>query len=601
MSTRSTAIARGVVLQVLAKFSALPLSMITLAIATRYLDAAGYGVLATAVVFVGTFEALTELGIGTVIVRRVAGHGADLERLVGMNISFSTFYALPLALLAAATGLVVYAGEPQKQLAVAIIAVGLVFSTLSSCFEPVFDVRVRYSSAASAEFLSRVLTLGAAASVATFDLGLPAMAAVQVIPQALRLVIQWWGASRLAVIRWVVDRGEMWALLKESFPLTVITIIAVLYWRGDGLILSLLGDDRQVGAYYLAVQIAFTLTLVSQVFERSVLSTINETYGSDRDRFARAVDQGYRFLLLVGIPIAVIGWPLAGRMAGLIGEEQFRPLAGPPLQLFFVAVAMTFLSAIVSDGLIAAHEQRYLTAMSTFNLVLNLAGNAVLIGVLGFGAVACGIMLVITETIGVVASQWRLRRHGVHPLPFGYIARLVPAALLALIAIRLTEDLPLIVPMAAGGIAYVVGAVLVGAVPASMRSALLGALRPKSLDAMEADAAAGPHGDGDDDVPGGRPLDAGTEAVPSLPAVAPPVPAGRRPEPDAVTTRLARVPAGAASAPAAAAAATGGRHALREADPLDLPTTELDLNSLQTIRMRALSTKVVEMRVVRRR
>ncbi|MCD2190226.1 flippase [Actinomycetospora soli] len=597
MSTRSTAIARGVAIQVLAKFSALPLSMVTLGIATRYLGEGGYGVLAAAVVFAQTFEAFTELGLGTIIVRRVAGLGGNLERLVGMNISFSTLYAVPLAIIAAIAGFGVYWGDYEQQAAVAVLAVGLIFTTVSSCYEPVFDVKVRYSSAASAEFFSRVLTLSAAASVAYFDWGLLAMCAVQIIPQALRLVIQWWGARRLTTLSWVVDWPEMWRLLKEAFPLTIISIIAVLYWRADGLLLSILGTQEQIGGYYAALQIAFTLTLISQVFERSVLSTINETYNSDRERFARAVDQGYRFLLLVGFPIAVIGWPLAQRMADLVGGSNgVGAFAGPPLQFFFIAVAMTFLSAIVSDGLIAAHEQRYLTTMSTINLGINIVGNIILIPHLG--AVACGIMLIVTETIGVLASQWRLRRHGVHPLPFGYLARLVPAGLLALGAIWLTYDLPLLIPLAAGGIAYFAGALLVGAIPPAMRNALLGALRPKSLDRMEAEAAA-------------ENADDGIGVAPSAPTVDPRIdPAGVGL--DAATTVLpgmARVPEGR-SAPDALDAETaqmrptvaaGTRSAPRRdfADITDVPTMELDMAALQTIRMRQ-QGKFVEMRVIRK-
>ena len=523
MSTRSTAIARGVVLQVLAKFSVLPLSVLTLGVATRYLGPQDYGLLATAVVFVTSFEAFSELGIGTVVVRRVAGRGGNLERLVGNSLAFSSAYAVPLAAVAGLVGLGVYWGQTEQQLAVVVLALGLVASTLANCFDPVFDVRVRYSAAASAEFLSRVLTLTAAVGVAYFDLGLLGMCAVQIIPQTLRLGIQWWGARRLATIRWVPDVASIGGLLREALPLTVISIIGVLYWRADGLILSILAPPEQIGGYYLAIQIAFTLTLVSRVFSRSVLSTINETYATDRPRFGRAVDQGYRFLLLVGVPISVVGWPLSGRMAQVVGDEAFRPFAGPPLQLFFVAVSLTFLSAIVSDGLIAAHEQRFLTTMSSINLAINVVGNIVLIPYLG--ALACGIMLVLTETIGILASQWRLRRHGAHPLPFGYLARLAPAAVLALVAVRLTYDLPLAVPMIAGGVAYVAGAFACGAVPRSLRDAALGALRPESLDRMESAAAA---------------------------------------------------------------------------DGVDAPTTELDVASLQTVRLRAARRDYVEMRVVPR-
>jgi hypothetical protein len=211
-------------------------------------------------------------------------------------------------------------------------------------------------------------------------------------------------------------------------------------------------------------------------------------------------------------------------------------------------------------------------------------------------------MLLVTETIGVTMSQWRLRRHGVHPLPFGYLLRLLPPGALALGAIWLTYDLPLIVPMAAGGIAYFGGALLIGAIPASMRNALLGALRPRSLDRMEAEAAAAADQEGlgvapsgptvgpfpDPDRAGG--LDAETTVLPDLTRV----PDTRAPADalDAETTQLR---------PQAVAAAAAGRNGRRDTAPdiTDVPTMELDLAALQTIRMRQ-QGKYVDLRVIRR-
>ncbi|MDL5157125.1 oligosaccharide flippase family protein [Actinomycetospora termitidis] len=546
---RSTAVARGVVFQVAAKFSGLPLSIITLSVVTNYLGQGGYDVLAAAVVFAGAFEALTELGIGTIVVRRVAGRGEDLESLVAMNIGFSTIYALPLAAAVAGAGVFIYWGDPTAQAATAIIAAGLAATTVSNTFEPVFDVRVRYSSAASAEFLSYVITLGAALGIQHFDLGLLAMCVVQILPQCLRLGIQWWGASRLIRISWKPSFSGSMSLLREALPITIISIIGVAYWRADGLVLTALGGPGEIGAYYLALRIAFTLSQISKVFERSVLSTVNEAFAENRARFAEAIDRGYRFLILIGLPVAALGWALSDRIVALVGNEDFVPTTGPVLALFFVAVAMTFLSAIVSDGLIAADEGRYLTTMSTINLIINIVGNIILVPHLG--AVACAIMLIVTETIGVAASQWRLRRWGVHAIPIGYVARLLPAAALALGAIELTYSLPLIVPLALGGIAYLGGAVLTGAIPPAMRNALLGALRPQSLDRMEADHADGVAAREADEF-----ADAPTMVIPAL---------------------WPRSMAGT----------------------LDAPTTELNAALLETMRMRALQTKYVDLEIRR--
>jgi O-antigen/teichoic acid export membrane protein len=436
-------------------------------------------VLTTAVVFVGLFDVCTELGVGTVIVRRVAGRDeAALPRLVGVNLALSAGYALPLAIVCATTGFLAYSGQPRVQLAVLVVSALLVFDSLASCFAPVFDLRVRYSGVALAEFASRALTLAAAATIAATGAGLLAMCAVQALPPLQNLVISAVAAHRLVPLRLVPDLAEMRRLLRESLPFTAIIVIAVVYWRADGVLLSLMSDAGQIAGYGIALQLAFSLTVLPQVFSRSAQSTINEGYATDPARFAAAVDSGYRFLLLCAAPVAVLGIPLAGRIVTVVASAGFVAEATPVLRLFFVAVAISFLTGIASDALVAAHEQRFLTTLSALNLLGNLGLNLLLIPRLG--ATATGIALVATELSGVVFTQFRLRRIGVAAFPFGYLLRLVPGLLLALLALWATWSLPLAVPLLAAGLAYPIGAVLSGAVPAEMRAALTGAIRRKT-------------------------------------------------------------------------------------------------------------------------
>jgi O-antigen/teichoic acid export membrane protein len=222
------------------------------------------------------------------------------------------------------------------------------------------------------------------------------------------------------------------------------------------------------------MQLAFNLAVIPQVFSRSAMSTINASYATDPIRFRGAVDSGYRFLLLCSAPIAVLGFPLAGRILNVVAD-QFTAPATRTLQLFFVACALSFITTIVSNALIAAHEQQFLTRLSTINLIVNIGLNLVFIPM--FGAVGTGVALILTELSGVVFTQPRMLRIGVAPLPLGYLLRLVPGLVAALLAMWVTWSLPLVVPLLAGGIAYLVGAWLGGALPAPMRSTILGALR----------------------------------------------------------------------------------------------------------------------------
>jgi O-antigen/teichoic acid export membrane protein len=449
--SRAAAIARGVALQVVARVSALPLAIVTLGVATRYLGEHEYGVMTTAIVFIGLFETLTSQGIGTVIVRRVSGAAkSSLARLVGIDLTLSLVYAVPLALTAASVGILTYKDSPEAQAAILVLSMGLICSAVSSCFDAVFDVHVKYGPVASSEFFSRVATLGAAVAVAATNAGLLAMCAVQIIPQLIKMIVTGLAAHRLTPLRPVASLDETTSLFKESIPFTLIMLIAVVYWRVDGVLLSLLSDTHQVAAYGLAYQLAFTLTLLPQVFSRTALSTINEGYATDPERFRSAVASGYRFLLLFATPIAVLGVPLSGKLITAISSDEFTSTATPVLRLFFVACGISFLTSIISDAMVAAHQQRYLTTLSTINLIVNAALNAALIP--RFGAVGCGIALIVTEVSGVVFTQIRLRKIGVDPIPLGYVLRLVPGLNLALLGMLATWSLPVAFPIAAGAI-----------------------------------------------------------------------------------------------------------------------------------------------------
>jgi O-antigen/teichoic acid export membrane protein len=463
------------VLQLVSRLLSLPLALVTLSLATHYLGEHGYGVLTTAVVFAGLFDTFTELGIGTIIVRRVTAGEGSLSRLVGMNVALSTVYAIPLALVAGAAGLLVYNGEPTTQLAVLIVCARLIFTTLASCFEPVFDVHLRYEAVAASELGSRIVTLAVTALVVLTDAGLIMMCAVQILPQLVRMVVTGLAAHRMAGARPVLDPGATLRLVRESLPITLMIAIGVFYWRADGVLLSVLSNPAEVGAYGLALQLTSTFSLIPQVFCRSTLSTISKSFATDPIRFRAAMEKGYRFLLLCAAPVAILGWPLAERLVALVGSAAFIDRTTPVLQLFFVAVAVSFLNPLISDALIAGRQERFLTTLSATNLVLNIGLNAALIPMLG--AVGTGIALITTHAAGVLVSQIRLRRIGVGLVPVGYLLRLVPALTLALGALWLTWKLPLVVPLAAAGIAYTLGTVAAGAVPPTMRSSLWAAVR----------------------------------------------------------------------------------------------------------------------------
>lgn len=455
MSRTGRAVAQGVIVQVAARAIALMASVVSVGLATRYLGVMDFGVLTSAVVFVGLFQILTEFGISTIIVRRVTSGRGSLEDLTSLSLGLSYIYAIPVAGLAAGSAAVVYHGDGTRQLAVLILSSGLVFTALASSYTPVFSVKVKFTAPALADILARITTLLATAAVVLTNSGLLALAAVQALPPLVQYLVVRWGARRLAQISPTFHAGAAWDLFKESLPLTLNILVGVLYWRADGVILSLLSTDDQVGAYGLALPLAFNLAIIGSLFAQASFAPIASRMAVDLEGSLSAVRRGMRFLLACAVPVAVLGFPLSSGLVSVISSSEFLDLTINPLRLFFIAVSVGFFSPLVSAMLIVLNEQKYLVRLSTVNLAANIIMNVVLVPFIG--AEGSGIALIITEVSGVLFATLRLRKIGARLNPLGaFLPILVPTlAALGVCLLGLQVSIFLAIPVA--GVTYGAG------------------------------------------------------------------------------------------------------------------------------------------------
>jgi len=446
-------------------------SMVTVATTTRYLGPSDYGQLTAAVMFVGLWISLTELGVGPTIVRRVMSGKGDLERLFRVNAGMSFVYCLPLFALAAASGALVYRDQTDVSAMVLIVSVSLILTTIGSCFEPIFLAKVRFTAVAVSDLVSRIGCMGATLLLVALHANVLWFAVVQLVPPFFVLLIQGVAAARIVEWRPLFAFGESWDLLRESLPQTGVLVIAVLYWRADGVILSLRSTHDQVGIYGLAVALASTLSTLVVFFMSSTLSAMTHAFARDRDEFARFATRSAELMLFIGAPVAIVGAVLAKPIIELIGSDEFAGDGGPTLALLFVAVALVFLTGALSQALFAAHDQVFLLRLNFVNLIGNVVLNLVLAP--RYGAVGAAGALVASELIGTIVATWRLGRLAPFRIPWLFAFRLlIPLAVSAGVALSMRELSP-IVSLTVAAIVYVAVNLLTGPVTSATIKAML--------------------------------------------------------------------------------------------------------------------------------
>jgi O-antigen/teichoic acid export membrane protein len=405
-----------------------------------------------------------------VIVRLVSSGRGNLERLVGVNSGLALVYCVPLAVMASVSGLMIYHDADVRTMLV-VMSVSLLFLTTTTT-GPVFVTTVKFSAMAIADLASRLALLGVISWLVVSHADVIWFAVANLIPSLFALVIQGVAASRHISLRPVFSARETRDLLRKSLVQMAIVITAVLYWRVDGVILSLLSNDSEVGVFGLAQTFALNTMVLSAFFLNSTLSTAAALFARDVAAFARFMRRSVEMMYVIGLPVAVIGAMLAGPLIRLIGDEEFVERGGPTLALLFIAVALQFVSDTLSQGLFAAHQQRFLLGVAVGALVFNLVLACLLAG--PYGAVGASAALISTEVLAVAACAWGLRRDCGFRMPVKFLARvLIPTAVSVGVVLVMSDWHVLIVGGAATA-AYVLTNLVIGPLTWSVLSTMRG-------------------------------------------------------------------------------------------------------------------------------
>jgi O-antigen/teichoic acid export membrane protein len=285
----------------------------------------------------------------------------------------------------------------------------------------------------------KVMSLLGVAAVVLLDLGFYALVA------ALSLAAFVWFCSSFLVSRrfWTINFRPaprvMRKLVRDSIGIWLITIVGLLHFQGDMVLLSLLQPPSEVGIYAIAykfIEQAFLIPglLMSAIFP--ILVRRVHTNGQSAMELVRRLSS---LLLLLGISLSLLVFVMAPDLVRLVASGEFAP-AAEPLRVASLALPAIFVSMIYFNILIVLNRQRTLIVISLSSLALNMILNLYFIPRYSYMGAAW--VTVGTELFACLFTFLFARRAYGVGLDFVFLRRVaVPTALGALTA-WLTRDLP---------------------------------------------------------------------------------------------------------------------------------------------------------------
>ncbi len=281
----------------------------------RYLGPNKFGVLNYALAIYGLFNSISNLGLDSLVVRDVALQPGSESELLGTSFFLKTGASV---ITTAAATLATWLLHPHDATAITIVAL-LSFASISQGFDVIdyfYQAKTRSRSAViprTVVFVAASLARVAAILVHSSLLVFAWIAALEIVFSELGLAIVYLAHNRPHK-HWRFHSPRARALLAESWPLLLATLLVMIYLRTDQIMLGAIAGPVAVGHYSAAVKLSEIWYSLPMIICSSVMPRLAPLLQSASALYYQRLQRLYD--LMAGLSLVVaIATAFAGSLA----------------------------------------------------------------------------------------------------------------------------------------------------------------------------------------------------------------------------------------------------------------------------------------------
>ncbi|MFN8498301.1 MAG: flippase [Anaerolineae bacterium] len=466
------------------------------ALMLRILGPASAGAYYFAIAIVGYLDIWSNFGLNLYLTRHVAQHRDEAETTLAQTIGLRLVLfglAVPLLLLLGAVWFTFFGLTMETALTIALLAIALIPGNIAGALSSLFYAEERMEYPAGLTSLTTLIKVSLGALVLLLGWGIVGLAVVAIVSNIITVGILWRAGSRLFFrprIRFAP--AAAWGIVVLAYPLMLNHLLNSLFFKVDVTLLQPMQGDAVVGYYSTAYKWVDALLFIPAYFTLAIFPLMSryasETpKGADGPRhdtpLARAYVLAIRLLLMIALPAAALMAFSADVLIGLLGGAAFLPYGAIALRIMIWFLPFSFVNGVTQYVLVAVDEAKWITRSFLIAVVFNVVANLIFIPRYSF--VAAAVITVLSEIVLMVPFMMAVRR-SVAPVNLLAVAWRPLVATAALVAVTglLWGRVPFLVAIAAGGLVYLVGLVVVGGITAEDRR-LARRLLPKRPVAVE--------------------------------------------------------------------------------------------------------------------
>lgn len=346
----------------------------------RYLGAEGFGVLSFAIALTGIFAILADLGLNMVMVREISRDQSRASKYLGnvilikILLAFLTFTALFLTV-----NILNY--PPLTKEVVYLITFFVVFGSITGIFYSIFQAHEKMEYQSIGQILDSVLMLSGALLVISLGYDVVGFALVYLVASSIimvySMIICFW---KFSIPKIDIDWSFWKYIIKEALPFAATSIFVMIYYYIDTVMLSVMvpNSNQVVGWYSAAYKIIMFLSFIPGVYFISVFPVMSNFYENSTESLKFAFERSIKYMVILGIPIALGITLLADKIILMVYGAPFLP-AVIALQILVWSVAIIFIDSAFSYLFSSTNRQITVAKIMGIVALTNIGLNLVVI------------------------------------------------------------------------------------------------------------------------------------------------------------------------------------------------------------------------------
>jgi O-antigen/teichoic acid export membrane protein len=435
-----------------------------------------FGQFSTAVAWVGLFSIVAELGVTQFAMREIARDRSRVRTLF-WNVAMLRLAIALIGIGSITLGAYWVGYSTVIVQAVMVYTLTFVISALASPLDAVLTAHERLDQVSITGVASQLSSALLGTFVLAADLGVVAFTATGLLAMlpGVALAMRYARGNGIDLRPMRIDLRGWPALIRGGLPFAIISLMLIISFSIDTVMLSWHVSDAEVGWYNVAYGFAGSLLFFFTGLSDAMVPSLAKTYVEAPDAVADWYRRMLRMIIIFGLPMALGGMLLAGPlMAFLYGPEYTQ--AALVFRLIVWDAPLLMYTSFCGNMTTVTGAERAAARIYGINALANIVLNAFAIP--AYGIMGAAVVTVLTDLVGVLQFMRLFSRTLAAPDLSGLALRTLPP-LIALIAVVFGAalfGLHVLALIALGAAAYLLCAAALGVFDAQERGVLSGVL-----------------------------------------------------------------------------------------------------------------------------